>query len=215
MNWDALQTSLVAHPQAHLLLVTKGHSPEKIQRFYELGQRHFGENYVQEAIEKQKRFDDSVCWHFIGKIQSNKIKLMARHFDWVQSVITKKQAEMLSQAADQCRRQLNICLMYQSEGRDGVNDEALMTLAKSIEALPALTLRGLMVLPSAGLSEAAIRSDFHKAALAYHLLKSHFGGQINTLSMGMSADYALALAEGSTQIRIGRGLLGERHEQSK
>jgi hypothetical protein len=190
-----------------LLAVSKKQSAEKIREAYLAGQTRFAENYVQEAIEKQQALRDlPIEWHFIGTIQSNKTKLIAIHFDWVHSVNRFDIAERLNNARD-TKNPLNICIEVNIDDeatKSGVKSSDVLSLAEKINSLPNLTLRGLMVIPQKNHVDAFEKT----AALQQELIQNGF--LLDTLSMGMSADFEAAIAAGSTMVRIGTAIFGER-----
>lgn len=190
-----------------LLAVSKNQSLEKIRNAFAAGQMRFAENYVQEAMEKQGALRDlSIEWHFIGNIQSNKIKLIATHFDWVHSVNCFDIAQRLNNARD-ATCPLNICIevnIDNEETKSGVSSQDVFLLAEKIKSLPNLALRGLMVIPQKNHVDAFEKT----AALQQELIRSGF--LLDTLSMGMSADFEAAIAAGSTMVRIGTAIFGER-----
>lgn len=188
-----------------LLAVTKNYSAEKMREFYNAGQTAFGENYLQDALEKKAVLSDlPIEWHFIGHIQSNKTKLIAQHFDWVQSVDRFSIAEKLNHHRESFSSPLNICIQVNidaEEAKSGVSASELQKLATQISTLKHLKLRGLMIIPKIGASQ----STFEKAFLLQQGLIEQ-GFMLDTLSMGMSDDFEAAIAAGSTMVRIGRGL---------
>lgn len=190
-----------------LLAVSKNQSIEKIHNVFDLGQTRFAENYVQEAIEKQNALSDlAIEWHFIGTIQSNKTKLIATHFDWVHSVNRFDIAQRLNNARDE-KNPLNICIEVNIDDettKSGVSSQDVFSLAEKIKSLPNLRLRGLMVIPQKNHVDAFKKT----AALQQELIRSGF--LLDTLSMGMSADFEAAIAAGSTMVRIGTAIFGER-----
>lgn len=192
-----------------LLAVSKKQSAEKIREAYLAGQKYFGENYVQEAIKKQSELSDlNIEWHFIGKIQSNKIKLIAKHFDWVHSVDKFSTAEKLNHQCELLNKKLNICIQVNIDNektKSGVLPKDVFELAKKITALSHLTLCGLMIIPAQGTKGAP-----GMALLQQQLIQQGF--KLDTLSMGMSADFEAAIAAGSTIVRIGTAIFGERVE---
>lgn len=197
-----------------LLAVSKTWPADKLRLLADQGQRLFGENYLQEALDKIEALADlDLEWHFIGPIQSNKTRDIAAHFDWVQSVDRLKIANRLHDQRPDKLPPLNVCLQVNIDEEDSksgvVADEALL-LAADIARLDKLKLRGLMVIPSRQSDEQAQRDSFRRAHELYLKLKQQFAG-IDTLSMGMTADMQAAIAEGSTMVRIGTALFGERH----
>jgi len=200
-----------------LLAVSKGQSVEAIQSTYELGQRHFGENYLQEALEKQQQLTElsDICWHFIGPIQSNKTRKIAKNFDWVHTVDRIRVAERLNAVRSEHPTPLNICLQVninREESKSGVLASEVKELALAIAKLPNLTLRGLMALPQNNHSEKKQRASFAAVAQLLTELKNSSPqlATLDTLSMGMSADLEAAIAEGATIIRVGTAIFGPR-----
>ena len=196
-----------------LLAVSKAQTAEKIRSAYLAGQRAFGENYVQEAINKQKELQDlAIEWHFIGPIQSNKTQLIAQHFNWVHSVDRLKIAQRLNDARSPSAAPLNVCIQINSseEGSKSGVDVGLQTiLAKAISAMPHLKLRGLMAIPAPTKELAKQREQFRIVTDAFKSLQQQ-GFKLDTLSIGMSDDYVAAIHEGATIVRIGSAIFGRR-----
>ncbi len=199
-----------------LLAVSKTWSADRLRELALTGQQDFGENYLQEALHKITDLADlELTWHFIGPIQSNKTRDIAEQFDWVHSVDRLKIARRLSEQRADDLPPLNICLQVNIDAEDskaGVTVDALMALAKDVDNLPNLQLRGLMVIPQATDDVDAQHDAFRRSFQQYQALQSQFSN-IDTLSMGMSADLNAAIAEGSTMVRIGTALFGQRHTQ--
>ena len=197
----------------NLIAVSKSQSAQKIREAYLHGQRFFGENYVQEAIEKQTALKDlNIEWHFIGPIQSNKTLIIAEHFDWVQSVDRLKIATRLNDARPTELGQLNICIQLNSSGeasKSGVRVDEILDLAHAINTLPNLKLRGLMVIPAPVNGFELQRAQFKIVNDVYKQLIVK-GIALDTLSIGMSDDYSAAIHEGATMVRIGSALFGSR-----
>lgn len=198
----------------NLLAVSKTHPPEKIRKIYDAGQKLFGENYVQEAIGKQKALRDcDIEWHFIGSIQSNKTKLIAEHFNWVHSVNCFKIAKRLSEQRPERLPDLNICIevnISHEATKSGVRPEELLELVSKISVLNRLRLRGLMVIPKHHVDFQQQKKIFDRiAALQNNLI--HKGFTLDTLSMGMSDDFEAAIAAGSTIVRLGTTIFGARN----
>lgn len=197
-----------------LLAVSKGQPPSAIQDAFNAGLRHFAENYLQEAQKKINALSNiDLCWHFIGSIQSNKSQLIARDFSWVHSVSRLSIAEKLNQARPDHLPPLNICLQIKldnDESKSGIKPEDILELALKITQLPRLALRGLMVIASEKTSLDERYALFSTTANCMQSLNSQLHLSMDTLSMGMSDDLAQAIAAGSTMIRIGRRLFGER-----
>lgn len=196
-----------------LLAVSKKQPVEKIQRAIEGGQRAFGENYLQEALDKITKIADSqIEWHFIGSIQSNKTKKIAEHFNWVHSVSEKKIAQRLNDQRPDYLPPLNICLEVNvslESSKSGVMITDVLALAEFCASLPQLKLRGLMTIPKPNTHLDAQRAEFHKLKLLFDELNSK-NFKLDTLSMGMSDDMQAAIAEGSTMVRIGTAIFGAR-----
>jgi pyridoxal phosphate enzyme (YggS family) len=194
-----------------LLAVSKTKPTEDIAVAYQAGQRHFGENYLQEALKKQRQLGAyDITWHFIGPIQSNKTKALAAHFDWVHSVDSLKIAKRLSEQRPPHLPPLNICLQVNisdEPSKSGIALADLPQLCELIAKLPNLKLRGVMAIP-------APQDDFEKQRCPYKTLHQAVAklGQpeLDTFSFGMTGDLKAAIAEGSTIVRIGTALFGER-----
>ncbi|OGT44954.1 MAG: YggS family pyridoxal phosphate enzyme [Gammaproteobacteria bacterium RIFCSPHIGHO2_12_FULL_38_11] len=191
-----------------LIAASKKQSVGKIREAFNAGQHKFAENYLQEALEKQHLLSDlAIEWHFIGTIQSNKTKLIAAHFDWVQSVNRLSIARRLSDQRPANLNALNICIevnIDESPTKSGVLPKAIFELATEIKKLNHLNLRGLMVIPEKNNIDA-----FQKTARLYAQLISA-GFALDTLSMGMSDDFESAIAAGSNMVRIGTAIFGKR-----
>ena len=218
---QAIQASIVAATVSanrtdtvHLLAVSKAQPEDKLRAAYLAGQRLFGENYVQEAINKQAELQDcNIEWHFIGPIQSNKTALIAQHFDWVHSVDRLKIAQRLNDARPENLPPLNVCIQINSseEGsKSGVDIGSMSLLAKEISMLPKLILRGVMAIPAPTQDFAKQRTQFKIVADAYKVLQLH-DYKLDTLSIGMSDDYVAAIQEGATIVRIGSAIFGKRN----
>ncbi|HET8807582.1 MAG TPA: YggS family pyridoxal phosphate-dependent enzyme [Methylophaga sp.] len=199
-----------------LLAVSKTWPAETLRELALAGQQDFGENYLQEAMNKITDLSDlALTWHFIGPIQSNKTRDIAEHFDWVHSVDRLKIAKRLSEQRPDALPPLNICLQVNIDDEDskaGITVDALMELATQVHKLPNLQLRGLMVIPKATDDVDVQQDAFRRSFEQYQALQSQFSN-IDTLSMGMTADLSAAVAEGSTMVRIGTALFGQRHTQ--
>ena len=212
-NILAAQIAAKRSDSVALLAVSKAQSADKVREAYVAGQRLFGENYVQEATNKQSLLEDcNIEWHFIGPIQSNKTQLIAQHFDWVHSVDRLKIAERLSHARPANMSPLNVCIQINSSdeaSKSGVDIASQGMLADAINALPTLKLRGLMAIPAPTKDLAKQRAQFKIVNNAFLALQQ-LGFKLDTLSIGMSDDYAAAIAEGATMVRIGSALFGLR-----
>ena len=196
-----------------LLAVSKKQPVEKIREAAACGQRDFGENFVQEGVEKIESLADlGLTWHFIGHLQSNKTRVVAEYFDWVHTIDKLKTARRLSEQRPTALPPLNICLQVNvddEESKSGVLPAAVPELAAACAELPNLKFRGLMCLP-------AIRANFADQRKPFALLRElaqqlrNAGIDVDTLSMGMTADYPAAIFEGATIVRIGTALFGAR-----
>lgn len=194
-----------------LLAVSKTKPIEAIQQLAALGQQAFGENYLQEALEKIQH-NPTLEWHFIGPIQSNKTKPIAEHFNWVHSVDRIKIARRLSEQRPANLGDLNILLQVnisKEDSKSGFMPEDIIAAVAEIKTLPGLVIRGLMAIPKAQDDVALQRQAFAQMFQLYRALQ-HQLPQVDTLSMGMSGDLDAAIAEGSTLVRIGTDLFGAR-----
>jgi pyridoxal phosphate enzyme (YggS family) len=205
-----------------LLAVSKGQPTQAIRNAYELGQRHFGENYLQEALDKQQQLSDltDICWHFIGPVQSNKTRKVAESFDWVHTVDRIKIATRLSTLRQNHQKPLNICLQVninEEESKSGLLAEEVEDMASSIMALPRLRLRGLMAIPKGSSLVTEQQKSFASVAQLLSKIRNSSPqlATLDTLSMGMSADLEVAIAEGATIIRIGTAIFGPRQFPQK
>ncbi|MDR3503325.1 MAG: YggS family pyridoxal phosphate-dependent enzyme [Legionella sp.] len=197
-----------------LLAVSKQQSAESIAKLFELGVRNFGENYFQEAQEKINALKDlPICWHFIGPIQSNKAKNIARDFNWVHSINRLKIAQLLSEHRPSDLPPLKVCLqvnLITEETKSGISPEETTELALAVSQLPHLQLKGLMTIPP---PEPDPQKQYELFMQMNQLLKSlnqKLGLSLDTLSMGMSDDLVPAIKAGATIVRIGRAIFGER-----
>ncbi len=224
-NMQAVDASIMAAASAAgraresigLLAVSKTFPAEAVMEAIAVGQTAFGENYLQEALDKmtaisQAAPDREIAWHFIGPIQSNKTRPIAAHFDWVHTVERLKIAQRLSEQRPPDMAPLNICLQVNISGeasKSGAAPEELDELAKAVAQLPRLRLRGLMAIPEP-------ETDFEKQRVAFRQLRVLFEGlqakglALDTLSMGMSSDLHAAIVEGSTIVRVGSAIFGSR-----
>lgn len=202
-----------APTEVALLAVSKTRSADEVREAYHQGLTRFGENYLQEALDKMQLLDDlPLEWHFIGPVQSNKTRQIAEAFDWVHSVDRLKIARRLSEQRPADLPDLNICLQVNIDdesSKSGCSPDEALELAREIAALPHLNLRGLMAIPAPSEDEAVQRQAFTKVRALAETLRAS-GIPIDTLSMGMSGDLTSAIAEGSTLVRIGTALFGPR-----
>lgn len=200
-----------------LLAVSKKQSVEKILNLIKQGQRAFGENYLQEALDKMHddlivNCGEQIEWHFIGHIQRNKTKKIAEHFSWVHSVESFDIAERLSHQRPEQLSPLNICIevnLDHEASKSGANIKAIPELAQAINGLPNIRLRGLMTIPKPRESLDAQHEPYHRLQVLFDSLNAA-GLNLDTLSMGMSDDFEAAIAEGATIIRLGTALFGAR-----
>ena len=199
-----------------LLAVSKSRSEDEIRRLAALGQIDFGENYVTDAVKKMDQLIDiRLTWHFIGTIQSNKTRAIAQHFDWVHSVDRVRVAHRLDQARGSFHhnKPLNICIQVNVDDeaqKSGVLIDEVESLARQFQDLPNLRLRGLMALPKPRENADEMRMAFRRVRDCFLDLRSTQGQHCDTLSMGMSADYSVAIEEGATIVRIGTAIFGPR-----
>lgn len=197
----------------HLLAASKSRPAEAIRALAGLGQRAFGENYVQETLAKQAALADlGLEWHLIGHLQSNKAKPAAEHFDWVQTVDRPKLAAALSRYRPTRLPPLNVLIevnIDQEDSKTGCAPEQVPALAAAVAALPRLRLRGLMAIPAPHPDPARRREAFARMRRLYQGLAADHPA-LDTLSMGMSEDFELAIAEGASLVRVGTALFGLR-----
>ena len=198
-----------------LLAVSKTFGPEAVREALVCGQTRFGENYVQEALDKIEALSDvrkQVEWHLIGPLQSNKTRVVAETFDWVQSVDRLKIAERLSEQRPTHLPPLNVLIQVNTSGeasKSGLMPDEALALAQAIGTLPRLKLRGLMALPAPEADAEAQQQAHHRLLALFEQLQAQ-GLGLDTLSMGMSADLETAIAEGSTLVRVGTAIFGGR-----
>jgi len=208
-NLQVISTRIGRFAGVTLLAVSKGQPLERIKAAAAAGQKAFGENYVQEAVEKMEALPP-LEWHLIGPLQSNKTRLAAERFDWVQTVASEKIARRLSEQRPASLAPLNVLIQVNVSGeasKSGIEPVDARALAQVVSNLPRLRLRGLMAIPEPG----ADRSRYAVVRQVFEELKAEFG--LDTLSMGMSDDLDIALAEGATMVRIGTAIFGPRSRQ--
>lgn len=204
---------------ATLLAVSKTKPASMIRQAWQYGQREFGENYLQEALEKQAELADldDIVWHFIGPLQSNKTRAVAESFAWVHSVDRLKIAKRLSEQRPEHLPPLNICLQVnisREASKSGVMPDEVMALAKEVAALPRLCLRGLMAIPAPANSLAEQRAPLAALRQLLETLQAALpDAPLDTLSMGMSDDLEAAVLEGATLVRLGTAIFGARTTQ--
>ena len=199
-----------------LLAVSKTNPAADVLSAYGAGQRRFGENYVQEAVDKisaLKTECPGICWHLIGPLQSNKSRQVAESFDWVQSVDRLRIAQRLSAQRPGNMRPLNICLQVNVSGEDnksGLPLDQVEALAQEVSQLPGLCLRGLMAIPEATDNSDRLKTQLLELKQLFDRMAEKYP-QMDTLSMGMSKDLELAVACGSTLVRVGTAIFGSRN----
>jgi len=221
-GWQAAKARIAAAERAAgrasntvtLLAVSKTFPAQAVREVYALGQRAFGENYVQEAVAKQAALGElpGIAWRLIGALQSNKAKLAAETFDWVESVDRLKVAERLAAARPADRRPLNVLVQVNAGGetsKSGVAPAGAVSLARDVSRLPGLTLRGIMGIPEPTPDPVRQRDQFRALRQCFDACKAA-GLPVDTLSMGMSADLEAAIAEGATEVRLGTAIFGAR-----
>ena len=198
-----------------MLAVSKTFPAVTIREAVAAGQRRFGENYVQEAIDKMDELADlreQIEWHLIGPLQSNKTRVVAERFDWVHTVDRLKVAQRLSEQRPAHLPPLQVCIQVNTSGEDsksGVAPDEALALARAVAALPRLRLRGVMALPAPSADPDEQRRQLAAVRVVFERLRSE-GLPLDTLSMGMSADLEAAVEQGSTLVRVGTALFGQR-----
>ncbi len=208
-NLQVVRARIGARPGVTLLAVSKGQGVERIREAIAAGQKAFGENYVQEAVQKMQQLP-ALEWHLIGPLQSNKTRVAAERFDWVQTIASENTARRLSEQRPAQLAPLNVLIQVNvsaETSKSGVALHQARDLAGAIARLPRLRLRGLMAIPEPGAS----RSRYREVKEAFDSLKHEFA--FDTLSMGMSEDLDVALEEGATLVRIGTAIFGPRPKQ--
>jgi len=205
-NLQQVKARLAGASGVTLLAVSKSQPVESVRAAVAAGQKAFGENYVQEAIEKMNAVP-GLEWHLIGPLQSNKTRVVAERFDWVQTVASEKIAHRLSEQRPAGRAPLNVLIQVNASGestKSGVRPDEVKSLSEKIRDLKGIRLRGLMAIPEPG----ADRARYRSVKKLYDSLKAEYG--FDTLSLGMSDDMDVAIAEGSTMVRIGTAIFGAR-----
>ena len=224
--WQAVLRRIAAAAEAcgrapasvHLLAVSKTFPPEAVRAVYAAGQRDFGENYVQEGVAKRAALAEltDVRWHLIGPLQSNKTAQAAAAFDWVETVDRLKIAQRLSAQRPPGLPPLAVCIEVNVSGeasKSGVAPAGAAVLAKAVADLPNLRVRGIMGIPAPTADAATARAQFRALAHCFQECRAA-GLAVDTLSMGMSADLELAIAEGATEVRVGTAIFGTRERQA-
>ncbi|MFI4970115.1 MAG: YggS family pyridoxal phosphate-dependent enzyme [Lysobacterales bacterium] len=201
-----------------LLAVSKTQPTGAIRALAALGQHGFGENHVQEALAKQRELADlALEWHLIGPLQSNKCREVAQHFDWLQSLDRAKLIEPLARRRPAGSSALNVLIQVNIDdeaSKAGCAPGEIATLAAQVAASSRLRLRGLMAIPAPTPDLARRRDAFRRMRALFDDLRAVYAG-VDTLSMGMSEDFELAIAEGATMVRVGTALFGARHRKSE
>ena len=221
-GWQAAKARIAAAERAAgrasntvaLLAVSKTFPPSDVRAVYTVGQRAFGESYVQEAAAKRAALADlqDIEWRLVGPLQSNKARLAAETFDWVETVDRLKVAERLAAARSPARGALNVLVQVNVSGeasKSGVAPADAVALARDVSRLPGLTLRGIMGIPEPTPDPARQRDQFGALRACFDACNAA-GLPVDTLSMGMSADLEAAIAEGATEVRIGTAIFGAR-----
>ncbi|HEY4365876.1 MAG TPA: YggS family pyridoxal phosphate-dependent enzyme, partial [Steroidobacteraceae bacterium] len=209
-NLQAIRGRLAGSAPATLLAVSKGQSIERVREAVAAGQKAFGENYVQEALEKMtvmEREARGLEWHLIGPLQSNKTRPVAERFDWVQTLASEKIARRLSEQRPAEKAPLNVLIQVNASGeasKAGVSPQDVLPLSREVKKLANLRLRGLMAIPEPG----APRERYREMKALFDRSRAVF--DFDTLSMGMSDDLDVALAEGATMVRVGTAIFGAR-----
>lgn len=211
---SACEQAQRSNDEVRLLAVSKTKPAHMIETLYDLGQRAFGENYLQDAVEKITRLShlDGLEWHFIGPIQSNKTRIIAENFHWVETLEREKIARRLNDQRPAALPPLNVLIQVnisREEQKSGVAPEQIENIAKLIEQLPRLSLRGLMCIPEATSSEEKLIAQFDEMQQVLKQLTNNHP-QCTVLSMGMSNDLELAILHGSSQVRVGSDIFGSR-----
>jgi pyridoxal phosphate enzyme (YggS family) len=210
-----LQASRAVH-SVTLLVVTKTFGPLDVRQAFEAGEHRFGENYVQEGVDKIDALADlrdRIEWHMIGPLQSNKTRVVAERFDWVHSVDRLKIAQRLSDQRPASLPPLNVCLQVNISGEDtksGLTPDEVAEVARQVAALPNLRLRGLMAIPEPAETLDEQRRPHRALAALQAAINETHGLALDTLSMGMSADMDAAILEGATMVRVGSAIFGAR-----
>lgn len=207
-------THRLSRNSVHLIAVSKTRTADEIRDLANYGHLEFGENYVQEAIDKMTLLEDlALTWHFIGPIQKNKTKLIAQHFNWVQSIDREVVATRLNDQRPDALPKLNVCVQVnidEESTKSGVAPEQAVELARHIDQLPNLQLRGLMAIPAITQKHIGQQNPFVRMHELFQQMRVN-GFGLDTLSMGMSSDYAEAIAAGANMVRVGTAIFGPRN----
>ena len=204
-----------AEDSVTLMAVSKKQSTESIREAYQAGQKDFGENYLQESISKiQELHDLEIVWHYIGSIQSNKSKLIAENYDWVHSVDKISTIKKINNYRDSSKEKINICIQVNIDAEDtksGIHINEVEDFIKECSSMSQINIRGLMAIPKFQKDNDLKNEAFRKIKRLFDDLKKK-DHKLDTLSIGMSADYAEAIGSGSTIVRIGTAIFGEREK---
>ncbi|HET9764626.1 MAG TPA: YggS family pyridoxal phosphate-dependent enzyme [Casimicrobiaceae bacterium] len=197
-----------------VLAVSKAFPADAVRAVHGSGQRAFGENYVQEALDKQALLGDlpGLEWHLIGPLQSNKARAAAHAFDWVETIDRPRIADRLSAARPPGAGPLDVLVQVNASGeatKSGIAPSEALALARYVATLPNLRLRGIMGIPEPTMDEARLRAQFRSLRACFDACAAA-GLDVDTLSMGMSGDFEIAIDEGATQVRVGTAIFGER-----
>lgn len=198
-----------------LLAVSKFHPVEALQQAYDAGQRAFGESRPQELKVKYETLPKDIEWHMIGHLQTNKVKYIAPYVHLIESLDSERLVEAIEKEAAKCGRTIDCLLeihVAQEESKSGWDYDELLNFVRSrgFEAMPHIRLRGVMGMATFADDETVIRGDFQRLKECFTELKGYFGKEFDTLSMGMSDDYPIAIEYGSTEVRIGSTIFGQR-----
>jgi len=204
-----------AEDSVTLMAVSKKQSTESIREAYQAGQKDFGENYLQESISKiQELRDLEIVWHYIGSIQSNKSKLIAENYDWVHSIDKISTLKKINNYRDSIKEKINICIQVNIDAEDtksGIHINEVEDFIKECSSMSQINIRGLMAIPKFQKDNNLKNEAFRKIKRLFDDLKKK-DHKLDTLSIGMSADYAEAIGSGSTIVRIGTAIFGEREK---
>lgn len=216
LAYDQFSTHAKKTPKPLIVAASKSRSAIELRELYPCGIHAFGENYLQEALSKIEALSDlDIEWHFIGKVQSNKCKIIANHFSWVHTIDKDKTAAALNRHRTESSEPLNVCIQLKldnEESKGGISPEDLLSLAQKIINYPNLKLRGLMAIPKKRGNIKEQRAVFAQVARELATLKTKLNNlnTLDTLSMGMSEDFESAILEGASIVRIGSALFGPR-----
>jgi len=212
--YSACEQTQRSQEEVQLLAVSKTKPAHMVETLYQLGQREFGENYLQDAVEKITKLKHltDIEWHFIGPIQSNKTRIIAEHFQWVETLDRDKIAQRLNDQRPDDLRPLNVLIQInisREQQKSGIAPENVENFATFIKQLPRLSLRGLMCIPEATDDQSKLAAQFDEMQILLQQLANNHP-QCTVLSMGMSNDLHLAIQHGSSQVRIGTDIFGAR-----